>query len=185
MTRLASSFVGLLMGLVGLAAFGDGAMAQACNVVIDQMNFGTVASANLTTSTTVATMTVDCNGLAGQTIRLCPSLQTGDVVNTTNGTYKLRVSLFSDANTTLPLQAGVDIVLNGSGAGQATQTIYGRLSQNSPGIKSGQHSANLNLALFGSYISTGALCSAPVAAAFRPAGVSRTVTSLKAVSPKR
>lgn len=184
MMRLASIFFNLLVGLAGLAAFGNGALAQACNVVIDQMNFGTVQSVNLTTSTTVATMTVDCTGQAGQTIRLCPSLQSGDVAHTTNGTYKVRVSLFSDANTTMPLQAGVDILLDGSGAGQATQSIYGRLSQSSPGIKSGQHTATLNLALFGSYLSTGALCSAPVSAALRPTGVSRAATRVKAVSPK-
>ena len=184
MTRLAGIFVKLVIGATGLMVFGSVAMAQSCSVSIDQMNFGQVMPANLPTSGTVSTVTADCTGQANETIRLCPSLQGGNVMNVSASDYQLYVTLYSDVNHQVPWQSGIDIVLDGSGAGHATLSIYGRLTQSSKAFKSGQYAGVVNLALLGNYISTGPICGAG-AQALRPAGVPKAVTSVKAVSAKR
>ncbi len=184
MTRLARVFANLAIGAIGLAAYGSVAMAQSCSVAIDQMNFGQVRLADLPTSGTVSTVTADCTGQANETIRLCPSFQGGDIMHISGSGNQVHVNLYSDVNYQIPWQSGIDIVLDGSGAGHATLSIYGRMSRIAGSFKGGQYAGVINLALLGNYISTGPICGAG-AQALRPAGVPKAVGSVKAVSAKR
>lgn len=183
MTRLAGIFAKLVMGVAGFVMFGGAAMAQSCSVSIDQLNFGQVRLANLASSGTVATVTANCTGQANETIRLCPSFQGGDIANVSASGYQLHVNLYSDANYQIPWQSGIDILLDGTGTGHATLSIYGRMSRIGASFKGGQYTGVINLALLGNYVSTGPLCGAG-SQALRPA-VTKAVTSVKAVSARR
>lgn len=184
MTRLAGILAKLAIGAMGLMGFGSVAIAQSCSVSIDQLNFGQIRLANLSTSGTVSTVTADCTGQANETIRLCASFQGGDIMNVSASGYLLRVNLYSDVNYQIPWQSGIDIVLDGTGTGHATKSIYGRMSQISGSFKGGQYTGVINLALVGTYVSTGPICGAG-SQSLRPAGVPKTVTSVKAVSARR
>ena len=49
MTRLAGILAKLAIGAMGLMGFGSVAIAQSCSVSIDQLNFGQIRLANLST----------------------------------------------------------------------------------------------------------------------------------------
>lgn len=97
MTRLVRNLVALAMVLAGAIAFGGMANAQSCSSSVDQMNFGTVRTSQFPNSGGVSTITVVCDGTPGEIIRLCPSVQGGDIVNTTSAAYTIHVALFNDA----------------------------------------------------------------------------------------
>ena len=183
MTRLTGMFIRLAISVIGSMMFGNVAMAQSCSVSIDQMNFGKLTQSSLSSSGTVATVRADCTGQANETIRLCPSFQSGGIANISASGYQLHVSLYSDVNHQVPWHSGIDIVLNGAGAGHATIPIYGRIAQGSRVIKSGQYAGVIDLALVGTYLSTGSICGGG-AHALRPP-VTKPATSIKAVSAKR
>lgn len=175
----------LAMGILVLVAFASGAQAQSCSVSIDQMAFGQVRLADLAVSGTVATVTADCTGQANETIRLCPSFQGGDVSHISAPGNQVHLNLYSDVSYLIPWQSGIDILLDGTGTGHATLSIYGRLSQNSGAFKGGQYTGVINLALLGNYISTGPICGAGAQALRQPASVAKAAAKVKAVSAKR
>ena len=160
------------------------AWAQSCTVSLDQLNFGKVRLADLAASGTVATLTADCSGRTGETIRLCPTVQSGLLNHARDSASHLRLNLFLDPSHHIPLQSGLDILLGGpSGIGHATMTVYGLISPYAGPFKGGDYHATVNLGLVGAYLSAGPPLCSTTAVARRFVAPART--PVKAVAARR
>jgi spore coat protein U-like protein len=122
------------------------ALAQSCNFSISALNFGTIDLTANTPFTSTATYSASCTGTANTTVRTCPNIDVGSGGSTSgsprfllNGATQLNFNLYQDGSYTsvwgsnIWAFAGsypsptVDVVLNSSGSGSASQTVYGQV----------------------------------------------------------
>src|SRR5580700_7240075 len=119
------------------------ARAQSCNFTISTLNFGSIDLTANSTFTSTATYSASCTGTANTTVRTCPNIDVGSGGSTSgsprfllNGATQLNFNLYQDGSYTsvwgsnIWAFAGsypsptVDVVLNSSGSGTASQTVY-------------------------------------------------------------
>jgi spore coat protein U-like protein len=140
----------LLQGLVIAAFCAVSARAEAalsCTFTISNVAFGTIDLTANTVFDTTATFSANCSGgTANSTARVCPNFgsgtggaaSSGSIRIMLNGATQLQYNLFQDsARTTVwgsylwawptVTPPTINISLNSSGAGSATQTIYARV----------------------------------------------------------
>jgi spore coat protein U-like protein len=122
------------------------ARAQSCSFSISALNFGTIDLTANTPFTSTATLSASCTGTGNATVRACPNIDVGSGGSTSgsprfllNGAAQLNFNLYQDGAYTsvwgsdLWAFAGsypsptIDVTLNGSGSGSASQTIYGQI----------------------------------------------------------
>jgi spore coat protein U-like protein len=146
---------------VGLALLARPAAAQSCNFTISGLNFGSINLAAGTTFTSTATYAASCTGTANTTVRTCPNIDVGSGGSTTgsprflvNGATQLNFNLYQDGayasvwGSNLWGFAGsypsptIDVPLNGSGNGSASQTIYGQIWTGQPTLPAGLYSSS-------------------------------------------
>jgi spore coat protein U-like protein len=139
--RIIAAAVGLVIGFAAQSA-----LAQSCSFSITNLNFGTINVAANTAFTSTATYSASCTGTANATVRTCPNIDVGSGGSTTgnprflvNGTTQLNFNLYRDSGfasvwgSNLWGFAGsypsptLDVVLNGSGNGSGTLTLYGQV----------------------------------------------------------
>jgi spore coat protein U domain-containing protein, fimbrial subunit CupE1/2/3/6 len=140
---------------IGVAIAATPALAQSCSFTISNPVFGNINVTANTVFTTTSTFSASCTGLPNATVRTCPNVNVGTGGSTTgnprfllNGAQQLNFNLYQDSayatvwGSNLWGFAGsypsptVDIVLNGSGVGSATRTMYGQVwagQQTKPG----------------------------------------------------
>jgi spore coat protein U-like protein len=138
----------LILALVVLVAFPLPARAVLnCTFTITNLNFGTVDLTANTTFDTTATLSINCTGgQGGNNVRICPNINAGsggvgsggNPRFMLNGATQLQYNLYQDsARTTIwgsylwsspsVTPPTIDLVLNGSGNGSTTRTIFGRV----------------------------------------------------------
>lgn len=118
------------------------AVAQSCSFSVSSVSFGTVDTLSGSNDDTTATVSINCSGIGGRTIRLCPNLGYGSggvtetnrrMISGANAlTYQLYSStwggtiwgsdLFADAPTPPPLSLTLSVL----GSGSTSATIYAR-----------------------------------------------------------
>jgi spore coat protein U-like protein len=135
-------------------------MAQSCSFTISTLNFGTIDLTANTPFTSTATYSASCTGTANTTVRTCPNIDAGSGGSTSgsprfllNGATQLNFNLYQDGSYTsvwgsnLWAFAGsypsptVDVALNGSGSGSASQTIYGQVWPGQQTLPAGVYSS--------------------------------------------
>jgi spore coat protein U-like protein len=145
---------------VGIVAAAGPAMAQSCSFTISTLNFGTIDLTANTPFTSTATYSASCTGTANTTVRTCPNIDAGSGGSTSgsprfllNGATQLNFNLYQDGSYTsvwgsnLWAFAGsypsptVDVALNGSGSGSASQTIYGQVWPGQQTLPAGVYSS--------------------------------------------
>ena len=163
--------------LIAIAGFTAGAHAQTCTASMDQLAFGTVKLGGLGQMRASSRITVTCTGMPNETVRLCPTASEGEVTRSTGGAA-LKMTLYSNFNQKTLWTDGIDIALDGTGAGQASRSIEARLSNALGSGRAGQYTGSFNPTFIGSYVSAGPLCDAGAggAAALRGAAVARKAT---------
>jgi spore coat protein U-like protein len=129
-----------------LAVAAGPARAQSCSSTISALNFGTIDLTANTPFTSTAIYSASCYGTANTTVRTCPNIDVGSGGSTSgsprfllNGTTQLNFNLYQDGSHTSVWGSNlwgfagsypsptIDVVLNSSGAGSASQTIYGQI----------------------------------------------------------
>jgi len=129
-----------------LAVAAGPARAQNCNFTMAALNFGTIDLTANTPFTSTATYSASCTGTANTTVRTCPNIDVGSGGSTSgsprfllNGGTQLNFNLYQDGSYTSVWGSNlwgfagsypsptIDVVLNGSGSGSASQTIYGQI----------------------------------------------------------
>ncbi len=129
-----------------LAVAAGPARAQNCNFTMAALNFGTIDLTANTPFTSTATYSASCTGTANTTVRTCPNIDVGSGGSTSgsprfllNGATQLNFNLYQDGSYTSVWGSNlwgfagsypsptIDVVLNGSGSGSASQTIYGQI----------------------------------------------------------
>jgi spore coat protein U-like protein len=145
---------------VGLTFAAHPASAQSCSFTISNLDFGSinlVANAALTTS---ATYSASCTGTGNATVRTCPNIDVGSGGSTSgsprfllNGASQLNFNLYQDSahssiwGSNLWGFAGsyasptIDVVLGGSGSGNASVTVYGQISAGQPTLPAGLYAS--------------------------------------------
>lgn len=135
-----------LLVFVTVLGYMAPANAQSCSFSISAENFGNI---NLTANTvfdTTATFSANCTGTSNKIVRVCPNIAEGTGGSTIgnprillNGANQLNFNLFQDSARTTVWGSNlwaysatykpptINITLNSSGVGSATQTIYGRV----------------------------------------------------------
>lgn len=158
----------------GLTAGSAGVRAQACNVSLTAMNFGTVNRARGPFETT-ANLAVSCTGQSHQTILLCPQLTAntggqpgGQLAHVSDASQRVQVALYADPGHTVPWSDGLNVTLNAGGSGSERRTIYGRMFP-AQGAKGGRYQASLAMAFTASYVGAGPACAAGTLAPRAPA----------------
>jgi len=165
------------------------ARAQSCSFSISALNFGTIDLTANTPFTSTATLSASCTGTGNATVRACPNIDVGSGGSTSgsprfllNGAAQLNFNLYQDGAYTsvwgsdLWAFAGsypsptIDVTLNGSGSGSASQTIYGQ-------IWAGQQTLAA-----GTYASAFSGTQASVAYAYSTVGTCATIGSSHATS---
>src|SRR5258708_3032587 len=120
------------------------ALAQSCSFTISNLHFATIKPAANTPFSITATYSASCSGTNNTTVRTCPNIDTGSGGSTSgsprflsSGASQLNFNLYQDAahslvwGSNLWAFAGsyssptIDVALNGSGTGSASQTVYG------------------------------------------------------------
>jgi spore coat protein U-like protein len=146
---------------LGLNVAAQPALAQSCNFTISNLIFSSVNLAANTSFTTTATYSASCTGTANTTVRTCPNVDVGSGGSTSgdprflvNGTTQLNFNLYQDGayssvwGSNLWGFAGsyasptIDVALNGSGSGSASQTLFGRISAGQPTLPAGLYSSS-------------------------------------------
>jgi spore coat protein U-like protein len=172
-----------------LAVAAGPALAQSCNFTIAALNFGTIDLTANTPFTSTATYLATCTGTASTTVRTCPNIDVGSGGSTSgsprfllNGATQLNFNLYQDSSYTSVWGSNlwgfagsypsptIDVVLNGSGSGSASQTIYGQ-------IWAGQQTLAA-----GTYTSAFSGTQASVAYAYSTVGTCATIGSSHATS---
>jgi spore coat protein U-like protein len=137
------------------------ATAQNCNFTISSLNFGSINLSANTTFTSTATYSASCTGTPNTTVRTCPNIDVGSGGSNTgsprflvNGATQLNFNLYQDGayasvwGSNLWGFAGsypsptIDVPLNGSGSGSASQTIYGQIWSGQPTLPAGVYSSS-------------------------------------------
>jgi spore coat protein U-like protein len=151
-----------------MATVSDRAHAQACDISVTDLNFGTLRLTANAMGDTSSTVDIACSGEPNATIRLCPTLaaQAGTVASTStllriagSRSDSLQYRLYADAARSVPFSAGIDVALDAQGAGKAKATIYGRLHANTGGTRQGTYSVIVDLGWVGDYADA-AVCAA-------------------------
>ena len=175
MNKFTQSVALALFVMLIVQTHAGSALAQACQVSVDPLAFGSLTRTKVSSAVTRATVRASCTGEPGQTIRLCPQVSTAAIASAKNPASQVGLALFSDPNTQLPFKGGIDIALGPNGMGQASAPIYARLSLAGQAVATGAYQGNVDLGLIGSYISTGAVCrgSGPSTPAIARSGGSR------------
>jgi spore coat protein U-like protein len=146
---------------IGLVGATRPALAQSCNFTISSLNFGSINLAANTPFTSTATFSASCTGTANTTVRTCPNIDVGSGGSTSgnprfllNGATQLNFNLYQDGayssvwGSNLWGFAGsyasptIDVALNGSGNGAASQTLYGQISAGQPTSPAGLYSSS-------------------------------------------
>jgi spore coat protein U-like protein len=146
---------------VGFTVASHPALAQSCSFTISSLDFGTVNLAANTSFTSTATYSASCTGTANTTVRTCPNIDMGSGGSTSgnprfllNGATQLNFNLFQDGayssvwGSNLWGFAGsyasptIDVVLNSSGNGSASQTVFGQISAGQPTLPAGLYSSS-------------------------------------------
>jgi spore coat protein U-like protein len=172
-----------------LAVAAGPARAQSCNFAISPLNFDTIDLTANRPFTSAATYSASCTGTANTTVRTCPNIDVGSGGSTSgsprfllNGGTQLNFNLYQDGSHTsvwgsnLWAFAGsypsptIDVVLDSSGSGSASQTIYGQ-------IWAGQQTL-----AGGTYTSAFSGTQASVAYAYSTVGTCATIGSSHATS---
>jgi spore coat protein U-like protein len=136
------------------------ANAQSCNFSISNLDFGSINLASNTTFTSTASLSVSCTGTANSTMRVCPNIDAGSGGTTSgdprfllNGGQPLNYNLFQDGAYTAVWGSylwgysgsfpspTIDITLNGSGIGNGTRTIYGKISAGQQTLAAGAYAS--------------------------------------------
>jgi len=147
----------------GLATAVDPAFAQSCSFSISNLNFGSINLSANTPFTSTATYSASCTGTANTTVRTCPNLDVGSGGSTTgnprfllNGAAQLNFNLYQDGSyasvwgSNLWGFAGsypsptIDVALNGSGSGSASQTLYGQVWAGQQTLPAGLYSSSFS-----------------------------------------
>ena len=145
----------------GLAVAAQPASAQSCSFSISNLIFGSINLAANSPFTTTATFSASCTGTANTTVRTCPNIDAGSGGTTSgnprflsNGGTQLNFNLYQDNayssvwGSNLWGFAGsyasptIDVVLNGSGSGSASQTVFGQISAGQPTLPAGLYSSS-------------------------------------------
>jgi spore coat protein U-like protein len=135
-------FVSTLFALLPAAA-----SAQSCNFSISALDFGNINVAANSPFTSTANFSVTCTGTAGSTVRVCPNIDagsggtsSGDPRLLTSGAKQMNFNLFQDGAYTTVWGSNlwgfsgsfpsptIDVALDSNGNGNASRTIYGRVS---------------------------------------------------------
>jgi spore coat protein U-like protein len=146
---------------LGLMLAAQPASAQSCNFTISDLIFGSINLAANTPFTTTATYSASCTGTANTTVRTCPNIDAGSGGSTSgnprfllNGGTQLNFNLYQDGayssvwGSNLWGFAGsyasptIDVPLNGSGNGSASQTVFGQISAGQPTLPAGLYSSS-------------------------------------------
>jgi spore coat protein U-like protein len=139
----------------------DPASAQSCNFTISGLDFGSINLAANTPFTSTATYSVSCTGTANTTVRTCPNIDMGSGGSTSgnprfllNGATQLGFNLYQDSahssvwGSNLWGFAGsypsptIDVALDGSGSGSASQTLFGQISAGQPTSPAGLYASS-------------------------------------------
>jgi spore coat protein U-like protein len=174
---------------VGFATAVDPAFAQSCSFSISSLNFGSINLSANTPFASTSTFSASCTGTANTTVRTCPNIDVGSGGSTTgnprflvNGTTQLNFNLYQDsayASVWGPNLWGfaasygsptIDVALNGSGSGSASQTVYGQVWAGQQTLPAGLYSSSFS----GTYAS--------VAYAYSTVGSCATIGSSHATS---
>ena len=146
---------------VGFTVAAHPASAQSCNFTISTLDFGSINLAANTPFTSTATYSASCTGTANTTVRTCPNVDVGSGGSTSgnprflvNGASQLSFNLYQDGahssvwGSNLWGFAGsyasptIDVALNGSGSGSASQTVFGQISSGQPTLPAGLYSSS-------------------------------------------
>jgi spore coat protein U-like protein len=146
---------------VGFTIAAGPALAQSCNFTISSLDFGSINLAANTPFTSTASYSASCTGTANTTVRTCPNIDVGSGGSTSgnprfllNGATQLNFNLYQDGayssvwGSNLWGFAGsyapptIDVALNGSGNGTASQTLFGRISAGQPTLPAGLYSSS-------------------------------------------
>jgi spore coat protein U-like protein len=152
-----------IAGLLGLAIAltAAPASAQSCNFTISNLDFGSINLSANQTFTSTATYSASCTGTANTVVRTCPNIDVGSGGSTTgsprfllNGATALNFNLYQDGaysavwGSNLWGFAGsypsptIDVVLNGSGNGSASQTLFGQIWAGQPTLPAGLYASS-------------------------------------------
>jgi spore coat protein U-like protein len=145
----------------GFALAPRPASAQSCNFTISSLNFGSINLAANTPFTSTATYSASCTGTPSTTVRTCPNIDAGSGGTSSgnprfllNGATQLNFNLFQDGayasvwGSDLWAYAGsyapptIDVALNSSGNGSASQTLFGQISAGQPTLPAGLYSSS-------------------------------------------
>jgi spore coat protein U-like protein len=137
------------------------ANAQSCNFSVSALDFGSVNLAANTTFTSTATFSANCTGTANSTVRVCPNIDagsggtaSGDPRFLLNGGASLNYNLFQDGGYSAVWGSElwgfsgsfppptIDVPLNGSGNGNATRTVYGRITAGQQTLAGGTYTSS-------------------------------------------
>jgi spore coat protein U-like protein len=146
---------------VGFMIAADPASAQSCSFTISGLDFGSINLAANAAFTSTATYSASCTGTANTTVRTCPNIDVGSGGSTSgnprfllNGATQLNFNLYQDSahssvwGSNLWGFAGsypsptIDVALDGSGSGSASQTVYGQISAGQPTSPAGFYASS-------------------------------------------
>lgn len=128
--------------LLGAALFPSLAWAQSCSFGVSNMNFGAVDTLSSSQTNSTATINMNCSGIAGQRILICPNLGagTGGASSATarqmlSGSNSLNYQLYSDSARSViwgsyawayaSRAPALALTPNALGSATGTATIYG------------------------------------------------------------
>lgn len=147
----------LLTGFAALGAFPQAAFAQSCTTTVTAVSFGNADVTAATPTDTTAELKVSCSGYAaGTTLLACPALGTGSggvvagrrAMPRLSGSATLDFELYSDGgraqvwgSANVPPQT---IVINTSGSGEATATIFARVFGGQSTVPVGSYSSTFS-----------------------------------------
>jgi spore coat protein U-like protein len=137
------------------------ASAQSCNFTISGLYFGSINLVANTSFQSTATYSASCTGTPNTTVRTCPNIDMGSGGSTSgsprfllNGATQLNFNLYQDAayssvwGSNLWGFAGsypsptIDVALNGSGSGGASQTVFGQIWAGQPTLPAGLYASS-------------------------------------------
>jgi spore coat protein U-like protein len=166
--------IGFALILFGAAI--DQATAQSCSASMGALNFGSVDVTTNATYTTTSTLTINCTGSGGATVRTCIGFGggSGGIASSgaprymANGSNSLAFQIYTDpARTTVWGSAWTggagtwreaSVTLNTSGVGSTAVTAYGLVFAGQQSVASGSYTSSFSAAdvnLQATYAATG------------------------------
>jgi len=156
--RIIAGAFGIVIALTATPA-----LAQSCNFTISNLDFGTINLTANTAFTSTATYSASCTGTANTTVRTCPNIDVGSGGSTSgsprfllNGATQLNFNLYQDGSYTSVWGSNlwgfagsyasptIDVALNGSGNGNASQTLYGQVWAGQQSLPAGLYSSSFS-----------------------------------------